>query len=217
MDSLKITSVCELPRVSDFMNTVEINQEYLHIPEQDLTLENKEFSFKLSLIEENNDLLLKSVTLIDGEWVSEKLLTYEDTQERLKSYIPGMENSDVGVYPVFANVIFHYRERYFAKNILLEHGIAYEQILAYRGFALYPTFNLKSLPKPFPVFKFNNNCQWQLNLYYKMMKTSRYETPQVVPLVKVSWNDEKGIRQLVKMLLDESRYRELEIQAVLSL
>ena len=216
MDNLETTSVLELPRVSDFMKP-DVNQEYLHTPEQDLTLEKQEFSFKFSLVEGNNDLLLKSVTLIDGEWVTEKFLTYEDTQKRLTSYMPGGANSDVGVYPVFANVIFHYRERYFAKNILLENNIAYEQILAYRGFSLYPIFNVKSISRPFPVLKFNNNCQWELDLYYKMRKTSRYEVPEATPIAKVSWDDEEGIRQLVNMLLDESRYRELEIQAVLSL
>ena len=208
-------SESQLPLLPNSFSKIEIRKEYLHIPEPEFITESKHTWWLLSLVPEGEDLLIKKVTLLSGEPVSQEIFTYEETLIETKNLLKnGTSLQDVQVYTTLRYSIFEHREKKIEK-ILIEKGILHKANNDNGGNIFGVYFNTNRKYGAFPLLQFNNNCGWELIVCHPK-KDNNYRDLISTTLMTISWNDEKGLRRAFNLIMDEAGYRNLEIQAVMS-
>jgi len=208
----------QVPRDStllpSFAFLIKPNETYFHPPEFNSLDRDPNNYWLFSLIPDGFDLRLKQVTMRKNNVISEKMISYDEIFNSLrKNKITGAPSKDVVAYRLLGDAIFFHRES-FIQKILLKNNIQHIKSTE-RDFAFYS--NLRSHSKRYPMLVFFEECHWGLmwraitSEYKGQLNRIHIDTK----LMRVSWNDEEGIRRAIGRLLDTTRHKELEIQVIL--
>lgn len=203
----------DLSPLPSFAFLIKHDETYFHLPEFDSLNRDPNNYWLFSLIPDGFDLRLKQVTMRKNNVISEKMISYDEIFNSLrKNKITGAPSKDVVAYRLLGDAIFFHRES-FIQKILLENNIQHIKSTE-RDFAFY--LNPMSHSEHYPIFTFHKDCHWKLSWReiigeYKGRRSPRIQTT----LMRVSWDDEEGIRRAIGRLLDITRHKELEIQAIL--
>ena len=196
---------------------IEVGKPYLHIPEEDATLPEQDDYWTFTLLPNGIDINLEQVATRNGNAIFENNFSYEDIKVILayarKNGIPG---NDVLAYRAFADAILVHRQG-FAKEILNEGKLSATPYIKYRTFPVYRVRESVCDPIPHPILVFCETSNWEVRFRH-MVSFKKFNTSAIVEtkLFEADWRNEEAIKQAVEILTNESKYRELEIQAVLS-
>ena len=214
------------PNVPNTVSQVKINQRYLYEPERYYSPADKMRSWwLLSIGASGDDIVLRQETLYGGELVLERKYSYEDIFARVNSSgaSKGMAASDTRIFRFFLEVILVYRE-HVAKKVFREYDIPYNPTTR-NGFKCY--IPKKRISLPHPMIQYDIDCNWKFSILHKVfirqtqpdakgsMQSLNEWKDTATQLWRVKWSDEAGIRKVVNLFVDNSKWRELEIQAAL--